>query len=110
MSVSDLQAENALEYLRVNAARAARAKAERVYLEEYRKTVKSNIMQQHLEKPLAAQEREAYASKEYTQHLEALKVAIEADEYNRWGMVAAQATLDAWRTEQANRRGEQKIG
>lgn len=108
--ITDQQAENALEYLRTNAAKAAKAKAERVYMEEYRKTVKSNIMQQHLEKPLAAQEREAYASGEYKAHLEAMQAAIEADEYNRWGMVAATATLDAWRTEQANRRGESKIG
>lgn len=108
--ITDQQAENALEYLRLNAAKAAKAKAERVYMEEYRKTVKSNMMQKHLDKPLAAQEREAYASEEYKAHLLAMQAAIEADEYNRWGMVAATATLDAWRTEQANRRGEQKIG
>lgn len=104
--VTDLQAENALEYLRLNAAKAARAKAERVYMEEFRKTVKSNQMQLHLDKPIAAQEREAYASKDYKQHLETMRAAIEADEYNRWGMVAAQATLDAWRTENANKRAE----
>lgn len=108
--ITDQQAENALEYLRTNASKAAKAKAERVYMEEFRKTVKSNVMQQHLEKPLAAQEREAYASAEYKAHLTAMQAAIEADEYNRWGMVAATATLDAWRTENANRRGEAKIG
>lgn len=108
--ISQEQAEDALEYLRVNASKAAKARAQRTYMEEYRKTVKSNIMQRHLEKPLAAQEREAYASEDYKQHLLAMRDAIEADEYNRWGMVAATATLDAWRTEQANRRGEAKIG
>jgi hypothetical protein len=108
--ITDQQAENALDYLRTNASKAAKAKAERVYLEEYRKTVKSNEMQKHLEKPLAAQEREAYASEEYKAHLDAMREAIEKDEYNRWGMVAAQATLDAWRTENANRRGEMKLG
>jgi hypothetical protein len=108
--ITDDKAEAALEYLRVNAPKAARARAERVYMEEYRKTVKSNVMQQHLDKALAAQEREAYASEEYKTHLEAMRDAIQADELNRWGMVAATATLDAWRTENANRRGEQKIG
>jgi hypothetical protein len=108
--VSDLQAENALEYLRLNAAKAAKAKAERVYLEEFRKTIKANIMSLHLDKPVTAQEREAYSSEEYKTHLLAMKQAIAEDEFNRWGMVAASATLDAWRTENANRRGEQRLG
>jgi hypothetical protein len=108
--VTDEQAENALEYLRTNAAKAAKAKAERVYLEEYRKTIKANIMSQHLDKPVAHQEREAYSSKEYVGHLEAMRTAIAEDEFNRWGMVAASATLDAWRTQQANKRGEAKLG
>lgn len=104
--INDDQAEDALEYLRTNARKAAQAKAEREYMTEYRKTVKANVMQRHLEMPLAAQEREAYNSDEYKQHLEALKEAIAADEYHRWGMVAATATLDAWRTQAANRRNE----
>lgn len=104
--VSDLQAENALEYLRMNASKAAHARANREYMSEYRKAVKSNIMQLHIDKPLAAQEREAYASKEYKDHLEAMREAIEVDEFCRWGMVAASATLDAWRTAQANKRNE----
>jgi len=108
--VTDEQAENALEYLRTNAAKAAKAKAERVYMEEFRKTVKSMEMQKHMDKAVTAQEREAYSSEVYQKHLEAMRTAIENDEYNRWGMVAATATLDAWRTENANRRGEQKIG
>ena len=104
--ISDDQVERALDYLRVNAAKAAKAKAERVYMEEYRKTIKANVMKLHLDKPLAAQEREAYASEGYKQHLLAMQSAIEADEFNRWGMVAASATLDAWRTENANKRAE----
>lgn len=104
--ITDEHVERALDYLRVNASKAAKAKAERIYMEEFRKTVKANEMKKHLHAPLAAQEREAYDSKEYRAHLEAMKTAIEADEYNRWGMVAAQATLDAWRTENANKRAE----
>jgi hypothetical protein len=109
MKVSDEQAENALEYLRSNAGKAARAKAERIYMEEYRKTVKANVMQRHLDKAIGRQESEAYSSQEYKDHLEAMRAAIEADEFNRWGMVAAQATLDAWRTENANKRSEGRM-
>lgn len=104
--ISDEQVERALDYLRTNASKAAKAKAERIYMIEYRKVVKSNVMKQFINLPLAAQEREAYDSKEYREQLEAMKAAIEADEYHSWGLVAAQATLDAWRTQNANRRSE----
>lgn len=104
--IPDEKVEAALEYLRTNAPKAAKAKAERIYMEEYRKTVKSNVMKRHLDMPLAAQEREAYSSAEYTGHLEALKEAIQQDELHRWGLVAAQATIEAWRSYSANKRGE----
>lgn len=107
--INDNEIDDALEYLRLNGAKAAKAKATRIYLEEYRKTVKSNVMQQHIEKPLAAQEREAYSSKEYKTHLQVMRDAIEADEKHRWGLIAAQAKIEAWRTQNANRRGEGKI-
>jgi hypothetical protein len=37
-----------------------------------------------------------------------MKDAIEKDEYNRWMMVAAEARIEAWRTQQANMRAEGK--
>ncbi len=107
--VSDEQAHKAMEYLIANSGKAAKARAERVYAEEYRKTIKSLQMQQHEGKAIGIQERNAYASPEYIAHLDALKEAVYADEKCRWGMVAAQAVLDAWRTEQANKRTEAKV-
>lgn len=107
--VTDEQAEKALDYVRLNAHKAAKARAERVYVEEYRKVVKSAQMQKFEGLAIGIQERNAYASPEYQQHLQALKEAVQMDEACRWGMVAAQATLDAWRTQQANKRTEAKI-
>jgi hypothetical protein len=102
--------QKALDYLRFERAKAAKSRADRIYIEEYRKTLKSLEMQKHVEKPLAAQEREAYASPAYQAHLEALREAVEADEFHRWGMVAAQAIIEAWRTQEATKRGEGKLG
>lgn len=107
--VDDDQAQRALDCLIANAGKAAKARAERVYLEEFRKTIKSLQMQKYEGLAIGIQERNAYASAEYQQHLQALKEAVQADEKCRWSMVAAQATLDAWRTQQANRRSESKI-
>jgi hypothetical protein len=61
-----------------------------------------------LKTPSVAQEREAYAHDEYKQLLEGLKVAIEMEEKLRWDLIAAQARVEIWRTEQANNRAEGK--
>ncbi len=103
--ITDQQAEQAVAYLRDNARKSAQAKAERIYMEEYRKTVKAQIQREALGEALGAQESRAYADARYAQHLSAMKEAIERDEYQRWMMVAAQATLEAWRSQSANLRG-----
>lgn len=107
--IDDDKVHNALEYLRTNAPKAAESRAHKIYLEEYRKTIKAQKMAEFKSMPLAAQEREAYASEEYMQHLQALKEAVYQDELNRWGMVAATSTIEAWRTQNANYRGQGKM-
>jgi hypothetical protein len=51
----------AVDYILKNAKAHAKAKAERNYLEEYRKSLKAILMKQCLETAIGAQEREAYA-------------------------------------------------
>lgn len=108
--VSDEDVEKALGQLRFKAQDAAKARADRIYMEAYCKTVKANVMQRHLDMPVSAQERQAYSSNEYKEQLIAMREAIEKDELHRWKMIAAQAVIECWRSEGANRRGEMKIG
>lgn len=96
----------AVDYIIVNAKRFARAKSERVYLEEYRKSLKALLMKRSLEDTIGAQEREAYAHDEYRALLEGLRTAVEVEEKLRWDLIAAQARVEIWRTEQANNRAE----
>lgn len=110
MLITDDDIERALDRLRFQAGNAAKARADRVYMESYLKVIKANVMQKHLEMPVSAQEREAYSSPEYAKHLMVMRDAIEKDETMRWQFVAAQAVIDAWRTQAANQRGEMKIG
>jgi hypothetical protein len=110
MVISDDDVQKALDRLRFQGGQAAKAKAERIYLEEYRKSIKANVMQRHLDIPVSAQEREAYSSEEYKKHLLVMRDAIEKDELCRWQMIAAQAVIEAWRTASANDRGQSKIG
>lgn len=107
--ISETDIEAAVDYLRDNASKAAKAKAERIYMEEFRKTVKATIMRETLSESLGAQESRAYADERYEQHLKVMRDAIERDEYHRWMLVAAQAKIEAWRTQQSNARALGKL-
>jgi hypothetical protein len=102
--IADAEIDRALDFLRDNAEPAARAKAERVYCEEYRKSLKAILMQEHNSESIGAQEREAYAAPLYREHLEKLKQAVFEDERNRALRVAAEIKIEAWRTMNANYR------
>lgn len=98
----------ALDWLRDNAEEAAQAKANRVYLEEYRKTLKAVLMKEHSTLPLAAQEREAYADPRYLVHLEGLRQAVFEEGRLNHLRTAAEAKIEAWRSQEANHRAINK--
>lgn len=101
----------ALDFIRDNAPLYAKAKSDRVYLEEFRKTKKAlcmRVAESSGTNAISAQERDAYADPEYAQLLEGLRAAVEEEERLRWMIVAAQAKIEVWRTIEANRRAEAK--
>jgi len=102
--ITDEDVQKSLDFLRDNAILAAQYKAERIYLEEYRKSLKALLMKNHIDLPVSAQEREAYASPVYIQHLESMKIAIQRDEKQRFLRVSAEAKIEAWRTMSSNIR------
>lgn len=104
--IAEDEIDAALEWLRTNARKAAQCKAERIYMEEYRKTVKAKLMNDLIGEPISAQERYAYSHSKYAEHLEAMRTAVENDENMRWMLIAAEAKIEAWRTQQANARAE----
>lgn len=82
----------------------AKAKATRVYIEEYRKTLKAQLMKSCGVEAIGAQEREAYAHADYIKHLEALRAAVHEEEHQRWRLVYAQAAIDVWRSQESSNR------
>lgn len=108
--VADDDIDKALDWLVANATKAAQARANRIYMEEMRKSLKAQLMGEHKDKPIGAQEREAYSDERYLLHLKSLRTAVEDDERMRWLMTSAQAKIDAWRSFQANNRITGKIG
>lgn len=97
----------AVDFIIANSGKYAQAKANRVYLEEFRKSKKALLMKNALARgyeAVNAQEREAYSDHEYIDLLAGIKEATEEEEQLRWLMEAARMRVDIWRSEQANQR------
>lgn len=105
----DIDPQKAVDYIRDNAKAYAFAKANRMYVEEYRKSLKAILMKRSQESAVNAQEREAYSHDEYREHLQAIFEAIMEEEKYRWEMVAAQARIEVWRSQEASNRVEGKV-
>lgn len=102
----------ALDFIRDQAPAYAKAKADRIFLEEFRKSKKAMLMRDAEiagHKSSAAQEREAYSHPDYLVLLDGLREAVEAEETLRWRIAAAQSKISAWQTIEATRRLEQKV-
>lgn len=104
--------QQAVDYLIAHSKDYAIAEANKVYMEEFRKTVKAECMKDAEmvgHKTAAIQEREAYRSEKYKAHLEALKEAVRAREEARWLMIAAQERIAVWRSQNASNRTLDKM-
>jgi len=99
--------QKALRVIASTAPLYAEAKANRIYVEQYRKSLKAILMKKALQRgheAAVAQEREAYAEEEYVNLLAAIRDAVQAEEALRWKMVAAEAAVEVWRSLEASNR------
>jgi len=102
----EIDPNRAIEYIQQNANKFAQAKADRIFIENYLKTVKSRVMNESDSSSLGAKEAEAYASANYVEQLDALKVAVEQEETLKFMLIAAQARIDVWKTTEYSKRAE----
>jgi hypothetical protein len=97
-----------VDFIIAKSAEFAKAKAERVYLEEFRKSKKAMLMYECVEKAVNAREQYAYAHPDYLELLEGIKAAIEAEEALVWQLRAAQARVEIWRSMEASNRNQDR--
>jgi len=90
--------------------RHAQAEAQKSYLMEYRKSLKSLLMikaeKEDAKMPVAKQERYAYSHPDYQKLLDGLKVAIEKSVRYRHQFTVMQMEFEAWRSKNARARAE----
>ena len=107
--IEDRDIEKTLSWLVHEATAGAQARANRVYLEESRKSLKAVLMKESGEETVSAQEREAYAHPKYKAHLDGLKEAVFQDERYRWLLTTAEAKISAWQTMSRTARAQEKV-
>lgn len=103
--IRDSDAEAAADYLRDSAAEFGRLKGERIYQEEYLRSVRATLASFSNATSEAARDREALAHDQYQKQLTLLREAVTAEETARARRVAAEMRIEVWRSISANQRG-----
>lgn len=102
----------ALETIKELSPVHAKAKADRVHIELFRKSKKALLMieaeRDHGMKSAAMQERYAYAHPDYIALLDGLHAAVETEERLRFQLLAAEAAIRIWQTRMASDRIERQ--
>ena len=105
----EIDIEKVLNFIRDNAEKYAQAKANRIYVEEFKSSLLARLMQASQMNGVssaAGQERDSKSSVEYTDHLKAISEAVQAEESLKCMLIAAQAKIEVWRTIKASERVE----
>lgn len=100
--------EALLTKMREVAPKLAEAKANRIYLTEFRKSKKAILYQEAPDGTIAEKEAYAYSHPDYLEVLSGLKAAVQVEEELRYRMEVAKQRIELFRTEQANLRSERQ--
>ncbi len=107
--ITDAEVEKALDYLRDSAEPCAKWRSEKVYLTEFRKVKKAELMKASNAQHANEREQHAYAHPEYLEILGALKTAVFNEARDGFLRDAAEAKIEAWRTQQSNQRAMGRV-
>lgn len=103
--------EELIERFRQLADRYGPARANREYLDEYKKSMLAMLMKDAERNGFnsgVAQEREARASEAYLKLLDDLKTAVMEEEKIRYHLKAVELEIEIYRTKSANERAERR--
>ena len=107
-AMSQIDPNKAIEYIIENASKFAQAKADRIYLENFLKVKKAEIITKSNESSVARAENYALAHPDYKQLLDGLKVAVMQEEHIKWWLEAARLRVEVYRTQEASNRNIDK--
>lgn len=103
--MEEIDPTKALRYIQENAKDYAQAKANRIQIEMYSKSLKAKLMAEE-DGTLGAKEIYAYSHHSYVTLIEGLKVAVEQEEYLKYMLEAAKLKIEVWKTQEYSKRAE----
>ena len=106
--MSERDPEKTADFIIRSAKPYAQAKANRMYLEEFRKTKKALLMNASDGKTVSDREAYAYAHPEYEEVLNKFKDAILEEETLRVQIKGAELTIEIWRSQNASNRNQDR--
>jgi hypothetical protein len=102
--MNSIDPHEAINYMIRHSAEYAQAKAQVTYLENFRKSKKAILYASAIGNTIADKDSYARSHPEYLELLEGLREAVEEAERLRWMLIAAQARIDVFRTQEASNR------
>ena|SRR3990167_2373125 len=103
--IPEEEIETAVAWLIKSAPAIAQARAEMVFADEYRKSLKAILMTESNEPAANAREQFAYAHPKMLAHLQEIKRTVLNFEKLRAQREGATMKIEAWRTQSATYRG-----
>jgi len=103
--MSEEAIERLLEKYRDAAKKYAKAKGDRVYLEQFRKSKKAMLVKQ-VQGTVQEREAHAYAHPDYLEVLDGIRAAWQIEAELMYRLRAAEFEVEIWRTKRADARSE----
>ena len=107
-SMTSIDPNKAINFIIENAPKFAEAKSQRVYLENFLKVKKAQLMQDCKNEPVSRAESYALAHPDYLIIVNGIKVAMLEEEKLKYFLEAARLRAEIWRTTEASNRNQDR--
>ena len=107
-SMTSIDPNKAINFIIENAPKYAEAKSQRVYLENFLKVKKAQLMQDCKNEPVSRAESYALAHPDYLVIVEGIKIAMLEEEKLKYFLEAARLRAEIWRTTEASNRQQDR--
>ncbi len=107
--ISTEDAEGALEFMYDNCSRLAEAKAQKEQIKEFKKIESSRLFLEAPKGSVADRQAWAFSHETYRKLIDGEKEALRKEHELTMRFKAAEATIEVWRTMQANARTEARV-
>mgnify|MGYP000323613398 CR=1 FL=1 len=107
-SMTTIDPNKAISFIIENAPKYAEAKSQRVYLENFLKVKKADLIMKCNESSITRSEHYALAHPDYLVIVEGIKIAMLEEEKLKYFLEAARLRAEIWRTTEASNRNQDR--